>query len=256
MTTQTHRGWRDLAGSSAMGSESPIRLTAAISGGGSRTEPPQASLPVPLPTPTSWNYNPNQQIAGVFINLKVEVTMPFDYTSTSGVGLSALNWQINRPFVFFENSLSYKRYVSILRFAASGQPARESCSTAPGPELSRNFFTLRWQAHTRIELDFNHTYFRDISTFDPSLIGTGLLDQFLFQGFSAGARVEALKQVFVYADLGRSNRTGDAKNSLNQLYGLTFNRLPWMGLRAICTIHASTVRLLMALTVHSHSQKT
>lgn len=184
------------------------------------------------PDPTSWNYNPNQQIAGAFINFEGGSYDAFHYTSTSGVGLSALNWQINRPFVFFENSLSYKRYVSIYDSLQADNPRGNPAVPAPGPELSRNFFTLRWQVHPRIELDFNHTYFRDIPTFDPTLIGTGLLDQFLFQGFSAGARVEAVKQVFVYADLGRSNRTGDAKNSLNQLYGLTFNRLPWMGLRA------------------------
>jgi hypothetical protein len=88
------------------------------------------------------------------------------------------------------------------------------------------------QVTPRVELHFNHNYFRDIPTFDPTLIGTGLLDKYLFQGFSAGARVEVVKQIWVYADLGRSNRTGDATTSLNQLYGLTFNRLPWLGLRA------------------------
>jgi hypothetical protein len=41
-----------------------------------------------------------------------------------------------------------------------------------------------------------------------------------------------VKQVFLYADIGRSNRTGDAKNSWNQMAGVSFNHLPWWGLRA------------------------
>jgi hypothetical protein len=59
-----------------------------------------------------------------------------------------------------------------------------------------------------------------------------LLDKYLFQGISVGTRVEVAKQIFMYAQLGTSNRTGDAKTSLNQTYGMTFNRLPWFGLRA------------------------
>ena len=82
-----------------------------------------------------------------------------------------------------------------------------------------------------MELDFNYNYFRDIPTFDPTLIGTGLLDKFLFQGFSAGGAVEVLKQIWVSANMGRSSRTGDAKSSLNQMYGITFGRVPWLGLR-------------------------
>jgi len=103
---------------------------------------------------------------------------------------------------------------------------------APGTGLSRNFFTVRLQATPRLELDFNHTYFRDIPTFDPTLVGTTLLDKFLFQGFSAGARYEFMKNATVYTQLGRSNRTGDATSSLNQMYGINFSHLPWWGLRA------------------------
>ena len=54
----------------------------------------------------------------------------------------------------------------------------------------------------------------------------------LFQGFSAGGRVEVMKQVFVSTNLGRSSRTGDATSSLNEMFGLTYGRLPWVHLRA------------------------
>jgi hypothetical protein len=184
------------------------------------------------PDPTSWDYNPDQQIGGAFINFEGGSFDAFRYTSTSGLGVSALKWQINRPFVFLENAIFYKRYLSIYHSMQADNPRGNIAVPAPGPGLSRSFFTVRIQPHRRLEFDFNHNYFRDIPTFDPQLIGTGLLDKFLFQGFSAGVRIEVVKNIFLYTDLGRSNRTGDAKTSLNQAYGITFNHLPWLGLRA------------------------
>jgi hypothetical protein len=82
-----------------------------------------------------------------------------------------------------------------------------------------------------VEIDANYNYFRDVPTFDTTLIGTGLLDKFLFQGFSAGGRVEVLRQIWVSSQLGWSTRSGDAKASLNQMYGLTFGHVPFVGLR-------------------------
>ena len=184
------------------------------------------------PDPTSWNYDPTRRIAGAFVNFQGGSYDDFHYSSTSGLGLSTLDWRIDRPFVFFENTLSYKRYLSIYDSLQADSPRGNQVVTAPGAGLSRNFFTLRLQPHPRVELDFNHTYFRDIPTFDPTLIGTGLLDKYLFQGFSVGGRVEVVKQIFLYTEIGRSTRTGDAKNSWNQSYGITFGRLPWTGLRA------------------------
>jgi hypothetical protein len=143
-----------------------------------------------------------------------------------------LKWQLDRPFGFLENTISYKRYLSIYESLQVDSPQGNPVVPAAGVGLSRSFFTVRIQPHPRIELDFNHNYFRDVPTFDPRLIGTGLLDKYLFQGFSVGARVEVLKQIFLYTDQGRSNRTGDLKSSWNQSYGITFGRLPWLSLRA------------------------
>src|SRR5207302_5215793 len=53
-----------------------------------------------------------------------------------------------------------------------------------------------------------------------------LLDKYLFQGYSAGVRVEVIRQVWLYTTLGKSNRSGDPTASLNQLYGVTFGRVP------------------------------
>jgi len=184
------------------------------------------------PDPTSWNYNPDQRIGGAFVNFQGGSYDDFYYTSTSGVGISTVKWTADRPFVFFENSISYKRYVSIYDSLQADSPRGNAAVAAPGPGLSRNFLTVRLQVHPRLELDLNHNYFRDIPTFDTALIGTGLLDKYLFQGFSVGARAEVARQIFVYTDVGRSNRTGDATNSWNEMFGVTFGRLPWLGLRA------------------------
>jgi len=161
--------------------------------------------------------------------------------STSGGGLKLLKWTPNRPFLFAENNIFYKRIFSIYQSSQmDSQPGYDyknpdgTTGHQPGTGfgLGRSFLTMRVQVHPRVEVNFNHTYFRDLPTFDPSLIQTGLLDKFLMQGFSAGTRIEIYKQVWVSADLGLSNRTGDAKNSLNQMFGITFGRLPWINMHA------------------------
>ena len=84
-----------------------------------------------------------------------------------------------------------------------------------------------------MELDFNHNYFRDVPTFDPSLIGTGIAATSSCSKDSArGVRVEVAKQIFLSTTLGRSNGSGDTSSSLNEMYGITFNRLPLLQLRA------------------------
>ena len=184
------------------------------------------------PDPTSWNYSPDRVMGGSFINFEGGNFDAVHYSSTLGAGVSMLKWQLDKPFGFVENIVSYKRFLSIYDSLQVDSPQGNPAVPTPGPGLSRNFFTLRVQPHPRVELDFNYNYLRDVPTFDPQLIGTGLLDKYLFQGFSVGGRVEVHKQIFVYTDLGRSSRTGDAQSSLNQLYGVTFGRLPWFGLRA------------------------
>ncbi len=184
------------------------------------------------PDPTSYSYNPDGKIAGVFVNFEGGSYDAVHYSSTSGFGLNTLKWTINRPFVFFENSITYKRYLSIYDSMQMDSPRGTQAAPAPGAGLGRNFLTIRVQPHPRLEFDVNHTYFRDIPTFDPTLIGTGLLDKFLFQGFSVGGRVEVVRQIWVYTDIGQSNRTGDGQNSLNQAFGITFNRIPKLDLHA------------------------
>ncbi|HET9308084.1 MAG TPA: AMIN domain-containing protein [Candidatus Sulfotelmatobacter sp.] len=184
------------------------------------------------PDPSSWDYSPNRVIGGSFINFEGGEFNGFHYSSTSGAGVSMVNWQMDRPFVFFEDSVSYKRTIAVYESAQLDSPVGNSATPSPGPGLGRNFFTLRVDPHPRVELNFNYNYFRDIPTFDPTLIGTGLLDKYLFQGFSAGGRVEVLNQVWLSTNLGRSSGTGDAKTSLNQMYGISFGRIPFVKIRS------------------------
>lgn len=184
------------------------------------------------PDPSSWDYSPNRVISGAFVNFDGGDYNTWHYSSTFGGGISMVKWQLDRPFVFVEDSLSYKRTISLYESAQLDDPSGNSATPSPGPGLGRNFTTLRYNPIARVELDANYNYFRDVPTFDPTLVGTGLLDKFLFSGFSAGGRVEVLHQIWISSQLGRSSRSGDTKASLNQMYGLTFGRLPFVGLRA------------------------
>ena len=184
------------------------------------------------PDPTSWSYSPDRRIGGVFVNFEGGSYDNFRYTSTSGMALSTLKWKIDRPFVFFENGIYYKRYVAIYDSLQADSPVGYTAGGSPGAGIARNFLTVRFQPHERIEFDGNYTYLRDLPTFDPTLVGTSLLDKYLFQGFSGGVRLAVIKSVWVYTNLGKSNRSGDTSGSLNELYGLTFDRLPWVHIRA------------------------
>jgi hypothetical protein len=183
------------------------------------------------PDPSSWDYSPDRIIGGAFVNFEGGEFNSWHYSSTFGGGISMIKWQIDRPLVFLEDSLSYGRTIALYESAQLDDPSGNSVTTSPGPGLGRNFTTLRINPYPRVEFDANYNYFRDVPTFDTTLVGTGLLDKFLFQGFSAGGRVEVLRQVWISSTLGRSTRSGDAKSSLNQMYGLTFGQVPVVRLR-------------------------
>ena len=184
------------------------------------------------PDPSSWDYSPNRVISGAFVNFDGGDFNGVHYSSTAGGGVSMISWNVDRPFVFLEDSLSYKRTFALYESAQVDNPVGNAVTPSPGWGLGRNFSTFRVNPLSRVELDFNYNYFRQIPTFDPSLAALGLLDKYLFQGFSAGGRVEVWKQIWLSTNLGRSSGTGDAKSSLNQMYGITFNRVPVIRLRA------------------------
>ena len=185
------------------------------------------------PDPTSWHYSPDQQIGGSFVNFEGGSYDDFHYTSTTGVALSMLKWQIDRPYVFFENALSYMKYISVYHSLIVDSPQGISTDgIKPGTGISRSYLSLRIQPNQRISFDVSHNYFRDVPTAATALIGTGLVDKLLYQGVSVGVRVEPVRHFSVYTTLGQSDKTGDAKRSLNQMYGLTWNEIWRTGIRA------------------------
>ncbi len=184
------------------------------------------------PDPTSWNYDRNREMAGTFVNYTGGSFESWRYTTTAGFAISRLSWHPDRQFGFFENGLFYKRYLSVYSdietdFRNSAQNGGQN-----GLTFSRSYLTVRLQPHKIISFDVSENYFRNIPTFDPRLISTGLLDQFLFQGVSGGFRLYLPHHLGLYADLGRSSRTGDAKPSWNYLYGATAGDILHTGVRA------------------------
>lgn len=186
------------------------------------------------PDPTSWSYNPDQRIAGSFVNYERGDFNRVRFFSTAGIAVSSIQWRVARQFAFFENTFSWKRYVSFYN-SLQADEARTSPLPNGGSNptgVSQSYTSLHFTPVERLTFGVNHNYFRSLPTFDPRLVGTGLLDQYLFQGFSGDVRVGLPKRISIYASLGRSKATTDQKNALNQGYGITFNRLGNTGLTA------------------------
>ena len=183
------------------------------------------------PDPSSWNYNPERRIGGGFVNFSGGSFDSFRYTSTFGLGVDTLGWSADRQFVFTENGIFYKNFLSIYHSLQAERPKVPNANGKDYTGLSRSFLTVRIQPHRRFSFDVSHNYFRDLPTFDQALISTGLVDQLLFQGFSVGTHVDVTKNFSIYNSLGRSSQSGDAAKSWNQMYGVTLNRIWKLGMR-------------------------
>ena len=184
------------------------------------------------PDPTSWSYNPKGKIGGWFFNVHGGNFENAHYSSTAGVGLNMIGWAVNRPFLFTENDFSYKRYFSIYHSMQIDRPTANPNNPSVGVGLGQSLLTVRVQVHPRVSLDLTDTYFRDVPTYDPTLVGTGLLDKYLFQGLNGGARIQFPKHVTGYFSLGRSSDSSDPKASLNTLFGVTMSNILNTGLVA------------------------
>jgi hypothetical protein len=182
------------------------------------------------PDPSAWNYNPQRRIGGGFFNWHGGDFETMHYSSTIGAGVQMLKWKVDRPFLFTENDFSYKKIVSIYHSMQLDKPTANPGSPAVNMGLGQSLLTARFQVHPRLTLDLSHTYFRDVPTYDPVLVGTGLLDRFLYQGFNGGARIQLPLNLVGYASLGKSNDSSDKKDSLNQLFGLAITRIGKTGI--------------------------
>jgi len=185
------------------------------------------------PNPATWNYRPDQQIAGSFVNFEGGSYDNFHYTSTTGVALSFLKWQLDRPYLFLENALSYAKYFAIYHSLIVDSPQGVSTDgITPGAGISRSYLTLDIQPRSWISFEVFHNYFRDVPTAATALVGTGTVDKLLYQGVNGTVRIEPIRNFSLYTTLGKSDKTGDVKRSLNQMFGFTLKDIYHTGIRA------------------------
>jgi hypothetical protein len=184
------------------------------------------------PDPTAWNYNPQRRIGGGFFNWHGGDFETMHYSSTVGAGVELLKWSVDRPFLFTENDFSFKKIFSIYHSMQIDRPTANPGMPAIGAGIGQSLLSLRVQVHPRVALDITDTYFRDVPTYDPVLVGTGLLDKFLYQGLNGGVRVQFPLHLAGYVSLGESNDSSDKKNSLNELFGLSVSRIGKTGFGA------------------------
>jgi hypothetical protein len=177
------------------------------------------------PDPTAWNYNPNRKLSGGFMNFHGGSWDNFRYSSTEGAGVQLLGWTSDRPFLFSENDLSYKHLFSLYHSMQIDRPTANPGSPAINFGVGQSLLSLRVQASPRIEFELQDTHFRDVPTYDASLVGTGLLDRYLFQGVSGGSRIQLPYRVTGYFSLGQSNASTDKKSSWNTMYGASMSRI-------------------------------
>jgi len=185
------------------------------------------------PDPTAWDYKPGRQMGGSFVAVDAGSFDNVRFSGTAGIALTRLHWQAEREFAFVETSFNWKRYLAVFHNLEEDRlTAGRLGNTQSGAALSRSFLTVRLQPVSWLAIDVNHNYFRNVPTFDTLLLGTGLLDRYLFTGLSAGLRVELPLGVAVYGSMGQNQRTGDARGSLNQMYGIAFRNVLQTRMRA------------------------
>ena len=184
------------------------------------------------PNPTSWSYNPDQQIVGSFVSMERGDFNTFHVISTAGVAAEWVSFKPGRQFLFFENNFNWTRFLSIYSSvqvdAARTSPLVNGGSNSAG--ISQTYNSLHIQPIHLVTFGVNYNYFRQLPTFDPRLIVTGVLNQYLFTGLSGDIRFEFPKHISLYGALGKSNATGDANTSWNQSLGISFANLWRTGL--------------------------
>ena len=183
------------------------------------------------PDPTSWSYAPDQRIAGVFVNYAYGDFERLHLSDTFGLAGTSIGWHLAREFAFGENTISLGHAFSIYNALQidEGRTALEGMTYSTG--LTQSFSSIRYQPIHLLTFDLDHNYLRNLPTFDPALISTGLLDQYLFQGLSGGVRIELPYRIAISTDIGRSKSSTDTSSSWNQMYGVTLGEIKNTGLQ-------------------------
>ena len=183
------------------------------------------------PDPTSWSYAPNQHIAGILVNYEKGDFDHLRFSDTFGLATTSIGWHVAREFVFAENMISVGRRFSFYNSLQADKARTVITGTSYKTGLTQSFSTIRFQPIHLLTFDLNHNYLRNLPTFDPVLISTGLVDQYLFQGLSGGVRLDLPYRIGVSTDIGRSKNNTDTGSSWNQMYGLTFGEIRHTGLQ-------------------------
>ena len=184
------------------------------------------------PDPSAWDYDPKRHIGGTFVNVHGGSFDHFHFSSTAGMGVDLMQWTVQRPFVFTENELSLNHYFSIYHSMQIDRPAPNPGTVAAGTGLGQSLLSLRIQADPHVTFDITDTYFRDVPTYDPTLVGTGLLDKYLYQGLNGGIRIEFPLHIATYFSLGTSKESTDGRTSLNKLFAVTLSQIGNTGIEA------------------------
>jgi hypothetical protein len=173
------------------------------------------------PDPTAWNFDPNRQMVGSFVSYSRGSFEGKKWITTAGAAVTRSHWRPERQFLFFENTLAFNTKFSVYSDLEVDRLAKALVSDGNNsPRLARSFLTVRYQPIRKLSFDLSHNYFRDVPTFDLRLIGTGLLDQYLFQGLSGGFRLELPLHAGVYASLGSNKTSQDTRSALNYMGGV------------------------------------
>jgi hypothetical protein len=186
------------------------------------------------PDPSSWDYNPSQHIAGTFVNYEAGDFGRLHLSSTDGIAMTAVHWLVARQFVFFENTVSWKQY---LWFYNSTQVDAARTSPVPGAGsnntgISLTSSSVHVQPVQRLSVGINHSYSNSLPTFDANLLGTSLLDKYIFQGLSFDVRYELPHHIGLFTQFGRAKSIADAKNMWNKMFGVSFGEIMRTGIHA------------------------
>ena len=184
------------------------------------------------PNPTSWSYNADQQIAGTFVSVERGDFDSFHIMSTAGIAMTWIALRPARQFAFFENNFNWKRYISFYNSMqvdeARTSPLPNGGSNPTG--ISQSYNSVHVQPIKLVTFGLNYNYFRQLPTFDPTLIGTGLLNNYLFSGLSGDLRFDLPKHISLYAAIGKSSASTDTKSSWNTAYGVSFGNIMHTGM--------------------------
>jgi hypothetical protein len=182
------------------------------------------------PNPTAWNYDPSLRVGGGFFNIHGGTWDGFHYSSTGGAGVDLLKWNVNRPFFFTENEFSFKKYFSLYQAMQIDKPTPNPGQPPINWGLGESLISARVSVIPRVTLELTDTYFRSVPTYDAILVGTGLLDKYLYQGLNGGVRVTLPLRITGYASVGQSNTSNDNGSSLNELFGASIFHIGKTGL--------------------------